>query len=92
MSRYAIITEGITYKTVHAIEETDIRGATDAAVRMKASQLSSSPVLLVDWEDKKALRIIFDGPTNVSFVDNADEMFGLNTPPEAMLEREEDAS
>ena len=41
MSRYAIVTEGITYKTVHAIEETDIRDVNQAIIEMKARQLSA---------------------------------------------------
>ena len=92
MSRYAIVTEGITHKAVHAIEETDIRDVNQAIIEMKARQLSSSPVLLLDWDTRSAKRIVFDGPNKVTLEDNADEMFGINTPPNEMLEREDDAS
>ena len=91
MSRYAIVTEGITYKAVHEIEQTDIRDVNQAIIEMKANQLSSSPVLLLDWDTRSAkdsLRRPEQGHTE----DNADQMFGINTPPNEMLEREEDAS
>ena len=59
---------------------------------MKANQLSSSPVLLLDWDTRSAKRIVFDGPNKVTHEDNTDQMFGINTPPNEMLEREDDAS
>ena len=82
--RYAIITEGITHKAFHPVDEIDEESVKARALDLQASQLSSSPVLLIDFEEKNALRIIFDGAEKVTFADTAQEMYGLNTPIEEM--------
>jgi len=80
--RYAIVTEGITYPCVRMIEETDMAEIDAMILKMNNEQISSPPALLIDFEERKALRILIDGGKTVELSDTADIMYGLNTPIE----------
>ncbi len=87
--RYAIITEGITYPAVHMIEETDASEIDALILKMNNNQISSPPALLIDFEERKAVRILIDGGMKVTLADTAETMFGVNTPQEEMINNED---
>lgn len=86
--RYAIVTEGITYPCVRMIEETDMAEIDAMILKMNNDQISSPPCLLIDFEERKAVRILIDGSTKVTLADTAETMFGVNTPQEEMINNE----
>jgi len=87
--RYAIVTQGITHQCVHPLDVTDQDGVKARALEIYAEQLSSPPVLMIDFEERTARRILIDGGTKVILTDTAETMFGLNTPTEEMISNED---
>ena len=86
--RYAIVTQGITHQCVHRIDATDQDGVKARALEIYGDQLSSPPVLMIDFEERIARRILFDGEGKAILVDTAETMFGINTPQDKMIEEQ----
>ena len=82
--RYAIVTQGITHQCVHPLEATDQDGVKARALEIYREQLTSPPVLMIDFEERIARRILIDGGEKVLLADTAETMFGLNTPSSEM--------
>ena len=82
--RYAIVTQGITHQCVHRVDATDQNGVKARALEIYGDQLSSPPVLMIDFEERVARRILFDGADKVILADTAETMFGINTPQQEM--------
>lgn len=90
--RYAIVTQGITHQCVHRVDATDQDGVKARALEIYSDQLSSPPVLMIDFEERTAKRILIDGGTKVILADTAETMFGVNTPQEKMIEEKSNDS
>lgn len=86
--RYAIVTQGITHQCVHPVQQADIEAVKTRALDIYSKQISSPPVLLIDFEERIAKRILIDGGTKVILANTAETMFGVNTPQDEMIEEQ----
>lgn len=82
MKRFAII----KVKAFHApfIQNTDAQTKEALLADMGdwRTVVPEGPIMVIDFENRRVLRLTIDNDENLTFTDNADVAFGELTPPE----------